>query len=115
MLNAARAKTNKPPIPEHVVIRIGEVFDKNEGACIRVWIAAPAPSPGTYPAASAWPAAQRTQADLCQCGTAAHQEWPRPLNRVRWMVDALARLKGVRSFVIDGELVACNNAGLPDF
>jgi bifunctional non-homologous end joining protein LigD len=36
-------------------------------------------------------------------------------NRVRWMVDALARLKGVRSFVIDGELVACNNAGLPDF
>jgi hypothetical protein len=28
---------------------------------------------------------------------------------------ALARLKCVRSFVIDGELVACNNAGLPDF
>jgi ATP-dependent DNA ligase len=25
------------------------------------------------------------------------------------------RLKGVRSFVIDGELVACNNAGLPEF
>jgi hypothetical protein len=28
-LNVARAKTNKPPIPQHVVIRIGEVFDKN--------------------------------------------------------------------------------------
>jgi hypothetical protein len=28
-LNAARAKTNKPPIPQHVVIKIGEVFDKN--------------------------------------------------------------------------------------
>jgi hypothetical protein len=28
---------------------------------------------------------------------------------------ALAHLKGVRSFVIDGELVACNNAGMPDF
>jgi bifunctional non-homologous end joining protein LigD len=30
-------------------------------------------------------------------------------------VDALARLKCVRSFLIDGELVACNNAGLADF
>jgi hypothetical protein len=28
-LNTARAKTNKPPIPQHVVIKIGEVFDKN--------------------------------------------------------------------------------------
>jgi hypothetical protein len=28
-LNAARAKTNKPPIPQHVVISIGEVFDNN--------------------------------------------------------------------------------------
>ena len=36
-------------------------------------------------------------------------------SRVRWIVDALARLKGVRSLVIDGELVACNAAGLPDF
>jgi ATP-dependent DNA ligase len=27
-------------------------------------------------------------------------------SRVRWMVDALACLKGVRSLVIDGELVA---------
>jgi bifunctional non-homologous end joining protein LigD len=36
-------------------------------------------------------------------------------SRVRWMIDALACLKGVRSLVIDGELVACNAAGLPDF
>jgi ATP-dependent DNA ligase len=36
-------------------------------------------------------------------------------SRVRWMVDALACLKGVHSLVIDGELVACNDAGLPDF
>jgi ATP-dependent DNA ligase len=36
-------------------------------------------------------------------------------SRVRWMVDALACLKGVRSLVIDGELVACDNKGLPDF
>jgi bifunctional non-homologous end joining protein LigD len=36
-------------------------------------------------------------------------------SRVRWMVDALARLAGARSFVIDGELVACDAAGLPDF
>src|SRR5215470_17306443 len=36
-------------------------------------------------------------------------------SRIRWMVDALARLKCVRSLVIDGELVARNNAGLPDF
>src|SRR5262249_51587558 len=28
-LNAARAKTSKPPIPQHVVISIGEVFDNN--------------------------------------------------------------------------------------
>ena len=28
-LNTVRAKTNKPPIPQHVVIKIGEVFDKN--------------------------------------------------------------------------------------
>jgi bifunctional non-homologous end joining protein LigD len=31
------------------------------------------------------------------------------------MVDALARLPGMSSLVIDGELVACNDAGLPDF
>jgi bifunctional non-homologous end joining protein LigD len=31
------------------------------------------------------------------------------------MIDALACLKGVRSLVIDGELVACNAAGLPNF
>jgi ATP-dependent DNA ligase len=36
-------------------------------------------------------------------------------SRVRWMVDALARLKGVRSVIIDGEIVACDDAGLPDF
>jgi bifunctional non-homologous end joining protein LigD len=36
-------------------------------------------------------------------------------SRIRWMVDALAGLPGVRSLVIDGELVACNPAGLPDF
>src|SRR5215471_15277572 len=36
-------------------------------------------------------------------------------SRVRWMVDALACLKGVRSLVIDGELVACDGDGLPDF
>jgi ATP-dependent DNA ligase len=36
-------------------------------------------------------------------------------SRVRWMVDALARLAGVRSLVIDGELVACDRNGLPDF
>jgi bifunctional non-homologous end joining protein LigD len=36
-------------------------------------------------------------------------------SRVRWMTDALARLPGVRSFIIDGELVACNDDGLPDF
>jgi bifunctional non-homologous end joining protein LigD len=29
-------------------------------------------------------------------------------SRVRWMVDALACLKGVHSLVIDGELVACD-------
>jgi ATP-dependent DNA ligase len=34
-------------------------------------------------------------------------------SRVRWMVDALACLKGVRSLIIDGELVACD--GVPDF
>jgi bifunctional non-homologous end joining protein LigD len=34
-------------------------------------------------------------------------------NRVRWMIDALARLKRVRSLVIDGEIVACDDAGLP--
>jgi hypothetical protein len=36
-------------------------------------------------------------------------------SRVRWMTDALACLPGVRSLVIDGELVACNDAGLPTF
>jgi hypothetical protein len=36
-------------------------------------------------------------------------------SRVRWMVDALARLAGVRSLIIDGKLVACDAAGLPDF
>jgi bifunctional non-homologous end joining protein LigD len=36
-------------------------------------------------------------------------------SRVRWMADALARLPGVRSLVIDGELVACDDAGLPNF
>jgi hypothetical protein len=66
-LNAVRAKTNKPPIPQHVVIKIGEVFDKDgKSACLRAWIAAFAPSPRTYSAASAWPAAQRTQTDLHQ-------------------------------------------------
>jgi ATP-dependent DNA ligase len=35
--------------------------------------------------------------------------------RTRWMVDALACLKGVRSFIMDGELVACDDAGVPDF
>jgi ATP-dependent DNA ligase len=32
-------------------------------------------------------------------------------SRVRWMIDALARLPGVRSLVIDGELVACDDKG----
>jgi ATP-dependent DNA ligase len=36
-------------------------------------------------------------------------------SRVRWMVDGLACLKGVRSFVIDGELVATGLNGLPNF
>jgi bifunctional non-homologous end joining protein LigD len=36
-------------------------------------------------------------------------------SRIRWMVDALAGLKGVRSLVIDCELVACDDAGVPDF
>jgi bifunctional non-homologous end joining protein LigD len=36
-------------------------------------------------------------------------------SRVRWIVDALACLKGVRSLIIDGELLACDDAGLPDF
>jgi ATP-dependent DNA ligase len=36
-------------------------------------------------------------------------------SRVRWMIDTLARLRGVRSFVLDGELVACDHNGLPDF
>jgi bifunctional non-homologous end joining protein LigD len=36
-------------------------------------------------------------------------------SRVRWMTDALACLPGVRSLVIDGELVACDDTGLPDF
>jgi ATP-dependent DNA ligase len=36
-------------------------------------------------------------------------------SRVRWMTDALARLPGVRSFVIDGELVACDGDGVPHF
>jgi bifunctional non-homologous end joining protein LigD len=36
-------------------------------------------------------------------------------SRIRWMVDALARLPSARSLVLDGELVACNDAGLPDF
>jgi ATP-dependent DNA ligase len=36
-------------------------------------------------------------------------------SRVRWMVDALARLKRVRSLIIDGELVACDDKGLPNF
>jgi ATP-dependent DNA ligase len=36
-------------------------------------------------------------------------------SRVRWMADAIARLASVRSLVIDGELVACDNAGLRDF
>jgi hypothetical protein len=31
-LNAVRAKINKPPNPQHVVIKIGEVFDKNAKA-----------------------------------------------------------------------------------
>jgi ATP-dependent DNA ligase len=31
------------------------------------------------------------------------------------MVDALACLKGVRSLVIDGELVACDGEGVPNF
>ena len=36
-------------------------------------------------------------------------------SRVRWIIDALACLKGVRSLVIDGELVACDGDGVPDF
>jgi bifunctional non-homologous end joining protein LigD len=36
-------------------------------------------------------------------------------SRVRWMVDALACLKGVRSLVIDGELVASDGDERPDF
>ena len=36
-------------------------------------------------------------------------------SRVRWMVDALACLRGVRSLVIDGELVARDGDGVPDF
>ena len=36
-------------------------------------------------------------------------------SRVRWMVDALARLAGVRSLIIDGELVASDGDGVPDF
>jgi ATP dependent DNA ligase domain len=36
-------------------------------------------------------------------------------SRVRWMTDALACLPDVRSLVIDGELVACDDTGLPDF
>jgi bifunctional non-homologous end joining protein LigD len=36
-------------------------------------------------------------------------------SRIRWMVGALARLKGVRSLIIDGELVACDGDDLPDF
>jgi hypothetical protein len=31
------------------------------------------------------------------------------------MTDALARLAGVRSAIINGELVACDRNGLPDF
>ena len=31
------------------------------------------------------------------------------------MIDALAHLPGVRSFVIDGELVACDDAGVPHY
>jgi hypothetical protein len=33
-------------------------------------------------------------------------------SRVRWMADALTRLPGV---IIDGELVACDGAGVPQF
>jgi hypothetical protein len=36
-------------------------------------------------------------------------------SRVRWMIDALERLPGVRSLIIDGELVACAGAGVPHF
>jgi bifunctional non-homologous end joining protein LigD len=36
-------------------------------------------------------------------------------SRVRWMTDALACLNGVRSLVIDGQLVACDDECLPDF
>jgi bifunctional non-homologous end joining protein LigD len=36
-------------------------------------------------------------------------------SRFRWMVDALACLKGMHSLVIDGELVACDGDGRPDF
>jgi bifunctional non-homologous end joining protein LigD len=36
-------------------------------------------------------------------------------SRVRWMIDALARLPGVRPLVIDGELVACDGTGVPHF
>ena len=35
-------------------------------------------------------------------------------SRVGWMLEALARLP-VRSLIIDGELVACDDAGRPDF
>jgi bifunctional non-homologous end joining protein LigD len=36
-------------------------------------------------------------------------------SRVRWIGDALACRKGVRSLIIDGELVACDSDGRPDF
>jgi ATP-dependent DNA ligase len=36
-------------------------------------------------------------------------------SRVRWMIDALARLKCVQSLIIDGELVACDGDGRPNF
>jgi bifunctional non-homologous end joining protein LigD len=35
-------------------------------------------------------------------------------SRARWMVDALACLKGVRSLVIDREFVVCDHKGLPN-
>ena len=36
-------------------------------------------------------------------------------SRVGWMIDALKRLPSVRSCIIDGELVACDDAGVPHY
>jgi bifunctional non-homologous end joining protein LigD len=36
-------------------------------------------------------------------------------SRVQWIIGAFARLPGLGSLAIDGELVACDHAGLRDF